>query len=61
MKWEEYNPYPSGFGIKRMETEIECPECGNKLYKRTDIILTTVPPKYQYECRHCGYIGYKFA
>lgn len=39
------------------ETVIECPKCGRKLFELTDIILTTYPAQYQYEC-NCGWIGY---
>ena len=59
MKWEDfekqmsyeyvYSPYT--------ETNIECPECGKKIKMRNDIVLTTWPAQYQYECE-CGWVGY---
>ena len=45
--------YPSNREI----TEIKCPECGEPLYRRIDIILTSYPPKYRYECGKCNWTG----
>ena len=61
MKWEDYNPgIPNSNGMQFIETDIECPNCGARLYKRTDIILTTYPAQYRYECHKCGFWGSKF-
>lgn len=59
MKWDEMkDQYPaSTFGTKLEKTDIDCPECGKKIFKRTDIVLTSYPPQYQYECE-CGWVGY---
>lgn len=38
-------------------TDINCPKCGRKIYRRTDVVLCTYPPQSQYECE-CGWIGY---
>ena len=35
-------------------TDIECPECGRKIYLNTGIILTSYPAKYHYWCA-CGW------
>lgn len=34
-----------------------CPKCGKKLHERSDLILTSYPPKRMYEC-NCGYVEY---
>lgn len=59
MKWEDVKkqyPETSRF-MNRKKTNIDCPKCGKKIFKRTDMVLTTRPVKYQYECE-CGWIGY---
>ena len=38
-------------------TNITCPECGKYIWKRTDVVLTTYPPQYRYECYNCGWFG----
>lgn len=63
MKWSEIeNDIPDEiFSISNREkTNIECPKCGKYIYRRTDIILTSYPPKYQYEC-DCGWVGSAYA
>lgn len=59
MKWEDVaNQYPETSAFTgREKTDIDCPKCGKKMYKRTDIVLTSYPPTYQYECE-CGWVGY---
>ena len=39
-------------------TQIACPKCGKRIYKRTDIILTCYPPKHSYFCSKCDWVGY---
>ena len=59
MKWEEHvlqMPSQEQFQNRKL-TNIECPKCGKKLWKRMDIVLTSYPEQYQYEC-DCGWIGY---
>lgn len=60
MKWEEYqNSIPAyEYFSDREKTDIECPNCGAPVWRRTDIILTSYPPKLQYECDYCGWVGY---
>lgn len=63
MKWSEIeNNIPDEiFSISNREkTNIECPKCGKYIYRRTDIILTSYPPKYRYEC-DCGWVGSAYA
>lgn len=39
----------------REQTDIECPKCGKMIWRRTDIVLTSYPPKSIYECISCGW------
>lgn len=59
MKWgdvEKQYPKMSTCTILQ-KTDIDCPICGKKISKRTDIVLTSYPLQYQYECE-CGWVGY---
>ena len=61
MKWSEIENYiPDDIFSNREKTNIECPKCGKYIYLRTDIILTSNPPKYKYEC-DCGWTGSAYA
>lgn len=60
MKWEEYNQLHDEYECvytNRIQTDIECPMCGRKIYERTDIVLATYPQQYCYEC-DCGWTGH---
>ena len=61
MKWTDYKKrqLPDSLFIKRIKTEIECPRCGKFVWKKLDVILTSFPPQYQYEC-DCGWVDYDF-
>jgi len=62
MKWEQFEQMhlcAQEFANKVL-TDIECPKCGKYLFQRTDIILTSYPEQYQYECK-CGFVGYSHA
>lgn len=58
MKWEEYQKIVISTDNEARElTEIECPKCGFPLWRRTDVVLTTYPPKFRYECSECDWSG----
>lgn len=60
MKWEEFVGSIDNrwMALGLVKTDIECPECGKPLYKRTDIVLSSYPPKYEYKCLSCDWSGY---
>lgn len=61
MKWDELSRQMPEYVFKNyVETDVECPECGTYLHKRTDIVLTSYPAKYIYECPKCGFSGYNY-
>lgn len=61
MKWEEFDRMmPIDSWSKYKETDVECPKCGKKVKMRRDIVLTSYPAQYQYECE-CGWVGYSHA
>lgn len=61
MTREEYiqNNQESMFRNNNIYSEIKytC-ECGGNVRKRLDIVLTSYPPKYQYECDKCSKVEY---
>lgn len=59
IKWEDFEKiYPETSAFTNLvQTNIECPKCGKLLFERTDIVLTSYPSQYQYDCA-CGFVGY---
>lgn len=59
MTWEDFKQreLPTNVTISRIKVDVDCPRCKRKLWKRMDVVLTSNPPKYQYEC-NCGWTGY---
>ena len=60
MQWEEFLQHKLPLRspiISRIKTDIECPKCKRNLWRRMDLVLTSNPPQYQYECE-CGWVGY---
>ena len=37
--------------------EIACPQYGSAIYRHENLIIATYPPKRQYSCIECGWIG----
>ena len=61
MTWEEFQkkgPEIEEF-LHRVQTNIDCPVCGKKIFRRTDIVLTSYPEQYHYECE-CGWSGFGY-
>lgn len=62
MTWEDYEklrPIKAEIYQARTQVDVKCPECGKKIWRRNDIVLTSYPAQYQYEC-DCGWVGYAF-
>ena len=59
MKWDEFDKMISiDTWQTRSQVNVECPKCGAKLFRRNDIVLTSYPAQYQYECDKCNWVGY---
>ena len=60
MTWDDFQQRQLHINgtVTRIKTDIECPKCGKYIWKRLDIVLTSIPPQYQYECDDCGWTGY---
>lgn len=60
MKWDDFvnNIVVDEYNNNREITDIDCPYCQKrKIYVRNDIIYTSIPPQYRYEC-DCGWSGF---
>lgn len=58
--WEQFTrPEPTNMYdvINRKITNILCPKCGKLIYKRLDMVCTSLPQQHRYEC-DCGWIGF---
>lgn len=57
MKWGEFlDQNDTSYFPGQIQTDIECPECGRKIYYDSTIVLTSYPAKYSYWCP-CGWQG----
>ena len=62
MKWEKYEkqmPIKPEEWQYKTQVDVKCPKCGKKIWRRNDIVLTSYPVMYQYECE-CGWVGYAY-
>lgn len=61
MKWEELERSTTrSIQIQQnIKTDIDCPECGEKVYLDNSVVLATYPVKYSYWCS-CGWSGTSF-
>lgn len=58
MTWEEFVKQKHQTINNEWEiTDVECPDCGQKIFKNTMIVLTTYPAQTAYLCPHCGWRG----
>ena len=60
MKWEDFKGNePANFPPAWILTDIECPECGAKIFQRVNEVIATNPPKHKFKCDRCGWTGAK--
>lgn len=58
--WDKFSNQIYYFDGERWEdTNIACPECGSMIERRTDVVLTSNPPKHHYRCTKCDWRGTK--
>lgn len=63
MKWEEFKQQRLAMitNFHRLTpTDVECPECGEFLYRDDSVVLATYPAQHRYECKKCGWEGCSF-
>ena len=60
--WDDFRnqELPEFLFTNKEKTDIACPKCGEPIYRRTDIVLTSYPAQYQYECDNCNWVGYAY-
>ena len=59
MKWNEGTPKYSYYP-EWVDTDFECPDCGGIMQKHQNVVLASYPPKYEYKCKKCGKIRYRY-
>ena len=42
------------------ETKYVCPVCGGGMCRHETVVLTSIPPQYEYQCNKCGHVEYQF-
>ena len=42
------------------EPKYICPKCGGGMCRHENIVLTSNPPQYEYQCNKCGNVEYQF-
>lgn len=58
MTWDEFLNKPvQDRWHTQIETDIECPKCGRKIYLDDTIEMTSYPGRYKYWCS-CGWTGH---
>ena len=58
MNWEEYRNKNNNYSTNRYQLiEVECPCCGQYIYKDLQVVLTSFPPKCKYICKNCNWQG----
>lgn len=57
MKWNNFVNQTRTMPTGKELTDIECPKCGEKIYRDTTIVLTSYPEQYGYFCESCGWTG----
>lgn len=55
--WEDFIETKSCQYANAVPTQIACPKCGKRIYKRVDIMLSCYPPKHSYFCSKCDWTG----
>ena len=40
------------------EPKYKCPKCGGNVRKNLTMVLTSIPPKYRYECDKCDHVDF---
>lgn len=57
MTWNDFNKDDvTVMNIGQVRTDIDCPICGKKVLWDSRVVLTSLPPQYQYWCT-CGWSG----
>ena len=42
------------------DSGLACEKCGGEMQRNNAKVLTTYPPQYEYRCKVCGYIAYRW-
>lgn len=59
-EYRESIGFPYYYQSEWSEPKYICPKCGGGMCKHENIILTSNPPQYEYQCNKCGNVEYQF-
>lgn len=59
-EYRESIGFPYYYQREWSEPKYICPKCGGGMCKHENIILTSNPPQYEYQCNKCSYVEYQF-
>lgn len=59
MKWDIGTPCYAQI-VEWKDTDFECPDCGGVMQRHNNVTCTSNPPMYEYRCKKCGAIHYRF-
>lgn len=48
------------FTAQWSEPKYQCPKCDGGMCRNEMKVLTSYPPKYEYQCNKCGHIEYQY-
>ena len=57
ISWEEFKKREPFTYCDYEATNIQCPDCGELIFRYTKVTLATYPPTHCYKCLACGWIG----
>ena len=60
VKLNDINVVPSIATLTNHKIHIECPKCGGVAVIDSSIVLTSIPPQYEWFCPDCGAHGYVY-
>lgn len=56
--WHDWVKSENIYYVNAEATQLACPKCGKRIYRKTDLILACYPPKHKYFCGSCDWVGY---
>lgn len=59
-EYRESIGFPYYFQREWSEPKYACPACGGGMCRNETVVLTSNPPKYEYQCNKCGHVEYQF-
>lgn len=59
-EYRESIGFPYYYQREWSEPKYICPKCGGGMCRHENIVLTSNPPQYEYQCNKCSHVEYQF-